>query len=528
MDKKAYKIFGYDSIVAFDLETTGLDPSSDSIIEIGAVKLLPDGSFEKFDKLVNPHRPVPFFVMQLTGIDNAMLENAPPIEDALADFLEFIGDSALIAHNAPFDWNFSNEKLNKIGKPQLTNPIIDTLPLIRIMYPNAINHQLETMAGLFGYNLTKAHRAVNDADATLFSAIKIWETILALDDKIFDRLEFIIGHSNQNEILKIWGDARKARLLTHYDKPETVEKYILDLTNEFGEPPSEKIEFEPDEVMHYFDKNSPLNSAMDNFKYRPQQTDMAKFVMDTLVNGKLTMVEAGTGVGKSFAYLIPSLYWGAANGEKIVVSTYTKALQEQLFFYDIPILEQNLPFDFKAILLKGKGNYICLLRAERYLKNPSLLSFREREGILYIANWLANTNSGDISENSAFMNSRQFHLWEKIRADGHTCIGRKCPYYNDCFVYKIRKKVQESQVIVVNHALLLSDLGGGILGDYDYLIVDEAHNLERVAAESFGGVIARWRIRSTLDSIFSEMPQPNGTLVFLFSALENRQDYAEF
>ncbi len=521
------KIFGYSDIIAFDLETTGLDPYADCIIEIGAVKYSPDGKFQRFDTFVNPNRPVPFYVMQLTGIDNDMLKDAPQIDDALAEFLEFIGDSALIAHNAPFDVNFTNAKLTDIGHPPLNNPVIDTLPLVRLLYPNSVNHQLETIAGLFGYDLTKAHRAVEDAEATLYSAIGLWKTILALDEKVFDRLEFLIGYANKADLLEIWAKAREERLLKHYDMPEIVSKYILDLTNEFGEPPSEEIEFDPEEVMHYFDKDSPLKSIMSDFKYREQQENMAMFVVDALVNGKIVMVEAGTGVGKSFAYLIPALYWAVANGEKVVVSTYTKALQEQLFFYDIPFLEKILPFSFKSVLLKGKGNYICLLRVERYIKNPSLLSFKEREGILYIANWLANTHSGDISENSAFMNSRQFHLWEKIRADGHTCIGRKCPYFNDCFVYKIRRKVQESQLIVVNHALLLSDLGGGILGDYDYLIVDEAHNLERVASDAFGGVVARWRIRSTLDSIFSEMPQPNGTLAFLFSALENRQDYAD-
>ncbi len=200
-------------------------------------------------------------------------------------------------------------------------------------------------------------------------------------------------------------------------------------------------------------------------------------------------------------------------------------MQEQLFFSDIPTLYRSLPFKFKALLIKGKGNYICLRRADRFLKNPGLLSVREREALLYIAVWLAKTKSGDISENTSFLLSQNFYLWEKIRADGHTCIGRKCPFFGECFVYKVRNKVKQAQIVVVNHALLLSDLDGSILGDYDYLIVDEAHNLEKVAADALGGELTQWRFRSAFDAIFSEMPLPSGTLVFLMTALNDDEKY---
>ncbi len=522
------KLFGYEDIVAFDLETTGLDPYSNSIIEIGAIRLLPDGEFEHFSTLVKPQKPVPFYVMQLTGIDNEMLVDAPDINSALAQFIEFIGNATLIAHNAQFDMDFIGAKIAENDMNILQNPVIDTLSLSRILFPNLINHRLESVAGLFGYKLRDAHRALDDAEATLISAIGLWKTLLAMDDKNFDMLEYLIGSANMTDLLEIWGSARMARVLTAYEPPAVEEKFLLDLTNEFGEVPSGTVQFQPDEIMGYFDENSPLGRVLDNFKFRIQQRDMAERIISALANGELVMIEAGTGVGKSFAYLIPSLYWAIANGEKVVISTYTKALQEQLFFSDLPMLSEVLPFDFRAILLKGKGNYICLRRARRYLDDPSVLSYNERTGMIYIARWLAGTHSGDISENSAFINSKQFYLWEKIRSDGHTCIGKKCPYYQECFVYSIRSKVKDAQVVVVNHALLLSDLAGGILGDYNYLVVDEAHNLERVAADAFGGEIARWRVYSVLDSIFSEMPNPTGTLAFLYSKIPNRNHYKEY
>jgi len=521
------KVFGHNDIVAFDLETTGLEPSRDSIIEIGAVRLLPDGKFDRFSQLVNPRCNVPFFITELTGIDNEMLEDAPTIDKAIDGFLDFIGDAALLAHNAKFDIEFINSNLIDCGYPPLVNPAIDTLELARLIYPNLVNHQLETVAALFRYDLKKAHRAVNDAEATLFAGVKLWQKFLSLPDPVFDRLGFLVNAANLPQIVSFWSSLRMERLRERIDEPEVDTKYLLDLTNEFGEQIEKTVEFSPETVMEYFDVDSPLSEVLVGFTPRPEQQEMAESAIGALANGELLMAEAGTGVGKSFAYLIPALFWSAANREKIVVSTYTKALQEQLFQSDIPTLAEIMPFQFKAVLLKGKGNYICLYRLERYFKNPNLLSYREREGLAYIASWLVDSQSGDISENTSFLNARQFYLWEKIRADGHTCVGRKCPFYDSCYVYKIRKKVQQAQVVVVNHALLMSDIGGGILGDYDYLIIDEAHNLERVAADNLGGMLAQWRFRSTLDSIFSESPKPSGTLAFLYSVLAKKKEHKE-
>ncbi len=523
------KIWGYDIIVSFDLETTGLNLSTDEIIEIGAVKRYPDGTVEKFGPLVNPGKPIPWRVRELTGIDDFMVSDSPPVEKALEDFLDFIGgdDVLLTAHNAPFDVGFVNVKLMEMNLPPLRNPVLDTLPMAKVLYPNLLNHQLETVAALFGYDLAEAHRAVNDAEAGLAVAEGLWKTLLALPDDLFRAMYELLQKTTEHGILEFWDIAARERILKTFEPPQVDEKYLLKLANEFGRRTEETIEFSPEEVMAYFSEGSPLRTVMPNFRPRPEQQQMAEIIVSALENGEIAMIEAGTGIGKSFAYLIPMLFWAAASGEKVVISTFTKALQEQLFFSDLEVLSKALPFSFYAVLLKGKGNYICLRRLERYLKNPELLTYNERKGLLYIIPWLADTKSGDISENTAFINSGQRYLWEKIRADGHTCIGSKCPFYDDCFVYTVRRKIKKAQIVVVNHYLLLSDLGGGILGDYNYIVLDEAHNLERVAAETFGGTIARWIIASALDSIYNDNLRPSGTAAFLFSALEDRERYKE-
>ncbi|MCD6417713.1 3'-5' exoribonuclease, partial [bacterium] len=522
-------MFGYEDIVAIDTETTGLDTQNDAIIEIAAVRIFADENkdAEEFSTLVKCRRPIPFYIRQLTGIDDEMLRDAPEIDDALNKFLEFIKDSLLVAHNAPFDIGIIDENFKKIGQTYLENRIIDTLPLARILFPNLINHQLETVGELFNLRLEGAHRALNDARITAKIAVKLWETIISLPEDFLDRLASLISSAGMSDIGEFLISARMERMKKFFQPPQINANKLLNLENFSGNSPEERIDFSPDIVLQYFSDKSPLKNNLKNFRPRREQQEMAELVTNALINGELFMVEAGTGVGKSFAYLIPALFWAISTGEKVVVSTYTKALQEQLFFSDIPTLRKVLPFDFKALLLKGKGNYICLRRAERYLANPQTLSNYERTGLIYIASWLRTTKSGDISENTSFMNSRHRHLWEKIRADGHTCIGRKCPHYNDCFVYKARAKAREAQIIVVNHALLLSDLEGAILGDYNYLIVDEAHNLERVAANYLGGNIALWRFRSTLDAIFSEMPKVSGTLAFLMSKIAEKSEILE-
>ncbi len=520
-------LFGYEDIVAFDLETTGFDPAFDEIIEIGAVRIRSDGSFERFSTLVSPSRPIPLHIRQLTGIDDEMVAGAPGLPEALDGFLGFVGDAALVAHNAPFDLSFIQRKSLDLGLKPPRNPTVDTLSLAKALFPNLVNHQLETVAALFGFEHRRAHRALPDAEATAHAAKGLWQKMLSLPDELFEQMLRLTFSAGMVDLGELFTRAQMFRMRGRPEPPAVDERVLLKLQNEFGEPTRARVEFSAELVTSYLSEGSPLAGVLPKFRPRPQQKQMSELVAQAFSGGELLMVEAGTGVGKSFAYLLPAVFWAAASGEKVVISTFTKALQEQLFFSDIPALAKVLPFGFKAILLKGKGNYICLNRLQRYIENPGLLSFREREGLLYIVSWLGETESGDITENTAFLNMRQNYFWDKVRADGHTCIGKKCKFFPTCFVHKVRRQVHDAQILVVNHALLLSDLQSGLLGDYKYLIVDEAHNLERVAVSHLGGTVALWRFRSTLDGIFSETPARSGTLALLFGALGEKEEYAQ-
>lgn len=515
------EIFGYPAITVIDIETTGLDPQSDDIIEIAAVKIENGAITSKYQTLVKPEKAVPFYISQLTGITDDMLSSAPQIEHILEEFLAFIKNSALCAHNAPFDIGFINQKLILHNKWQLNNPIIDTLPLSRLLFPNLLNHQLETIAELFNIESKRHHRALDDAQATAYILLSFWQLLLSMDKTRFELLEGLATISGIEEFIHIFSAARNCPAFGKVEPPKINNNKLLNLQNSFGEQPQEAIKFEREKIEAFLEKDSPLKEELPAFADRPQQREMMKAVLDSFCGGFFLLAEAGTGVGKSFAYLIPSIFWAVATGERVIISTYTKALQEQLFYCDIPVLSRILPFSFRALLLKGKGNYLCIHRLDRYIKNPPMLSRKDREGLLLLASWLPLTQSGDISENTAFF-SHYNSLWEKVKADGHTCIGKNCPFWDACFVFKSRREAHKAQILVVNHSLLLSDISGRtLLGDYKHIIFDEAHNLEKSSIECFSDELSIWRIRSALDGIFSDTPQPSGAIVFLKKELKD-------
>ncbi|MBX9720056.1 MAG: hypothetical protein K2X81_01570 [Candidatus Obscuribacterales bacterium] len=209
-----------------------------------------------------------------------------------------------------------------------------------------------------------------------------------------------------------------------------------------------------------------------SYELRPQQIDFAKSIERTIKSRKVGIFEAGTGTGKSLAALIPA----ALSGKRVVVSTATIALQEQYIFKDIPCLKSILPFEIEATLFKGRGNYIGLRRFEEY-KTQAEIDPK-------ILDWIRDTEYGDRSELDFVP---QFETWTEINSDSDDCLRNKCPSFNDCFYFNARRKAEQSNIVVVNHALLLIDAasGGNILPPYEVLIVDEAHQLPEIASKSF-------------------------------------------
>jgi ATP-dependent DNA helicase DinG len=231
-----------------------------------------------------------------------------------------------------------------------------------------------------------------------------------------------------------------------------------------------------------------------NYEYRPGQVEMAEAVNDTLRDGGIALIEAGTGTGKTLAYLIPAL----AAGERVIVSTATKNLQEQLYKKDIPFLEKIIPRRFQTTCMKGRSNYVCLHKLKKAEETPVLQGLDEVDYFEEIREWAAKTDTGDRAELTDLPEELSF--WAQIDARAETCLGQKCPDFEPCFITRMRQRALESDVVIVNHHLFCADLAlrggdyGAVLPDYSTVIFDEAHELEDVAASYFGSSVSNFRI----------------------------------
>jgi len=260
------------------------------------------------------------------------------------------------------------------------------------------------------------------------------------------------------------------------------------------------------------------------YEERSQQIEMTQAVARAIERPGHLVVEAGTGVGKSFAYLVPAIQ-AAEQGKKVVISTHTIALQEQLLHKDIPFLRAVMPQEFTAVLVKGRSNYISLRRMERALHHQDAL-FPKREEIdqlTAIRFWSQRTRDGSRSD----LDFRPFpSVWEAVESEDGNCLGRECPTYSDCFFYRARARMRHANLLIVNHALFVTDLsmresGFGLLPEYDIAILDEAHTLEAVAGEHLGLRISSLGIDFMLARLYNERTE-KGLLGFhkLFEAIE--------
>ncbi len=256
------------------------------------------------------------------------------------------------------------------------------------------------------------------------------------------------------------------------------------------------------QVREVFADHGALARVIDGYEPRDGQRRMAEAVAAALDGGGTLLAEAGTGTGKTLAYLVPAIL----SGRRVLVSTGTKNLQEQIFFKDLPLLQQALGVRFTATLMKGRGNYLCLHRWELYRDAVEedataagrLIDAGDRVLLPIVDAWLARTETGDRAELRDL--PEDVGLWKAIAADAETCLGSECPYYDDCFVTRMRRRAAESDVVIVNHHLLCADASvrqsayGEVIPACATLVVDEAHQLEDVATQYFGCSCSAYRV----------------------------------
>src|ERR687892_31391 len=251
-------------------------------------------------------------------------------------------------------------------------------------------------------------------------------------------------------------------------------------------------------MLEVFGPEGLIAQSHPEYEYRPGQVEMARAVMRAFDEKRHLIVEAGTGTGKTLAYLVPAVAAALGGNGRVIVSTGTKNLQEQLMEKDIPFLQNILPKPFSATYMKGRSNYICLNRLGRAQSAPVLDGLEEVDYFEEVTNWSRETETGDRAELATLPESLSF--WRHIDARSEACLGQKCPDFDPCFITRMRDRAQEADIIVVNHHLFFADLNlrdnsyGSVLPDYTAVILDEAHLIEDVASEYFGSQVSNYQI----------------------------------
>jgi len=262
-------------------------------------------------------------------------------------------------------------------------------------------------------------------------------------------------------------------------------------------------------VHAFFSENGPLSKAQ-NFEFRPQQQEMAARIGQALEEERHLVVEAGTGVGKSLAYLVPAILFALERHKKAIVSTHTINLQEQLLHKDIPILKKVLPVEFEAALMKGRQNYLCPRRLERALQSAKeLFTGSEESELQRLAEWASTTRDGSLSDLSAEPDPK---LWTQVCSEAHICTQKTCGQNPRCFYQQARKRLLAADLIVLNHTLLFILLGSadaqqeresGFLFPNDFIIFDEAHTVEQLASKQIGIGVSQYGLRSTIQRLYN-------------------------
>ena len=245
--------------------------------------------------------------------------------------------------------------------------------------------------------------------------------------------------------------------------------------------------------------------SFSGYEFRPQQVQMACAIKDAFVGRRHLVTEAGTGVGKSFAYLVPAIELLCRKPAKVLISTFTITLQEQLINKDIPFLAESLPQTFTAVLAKGRGNYLCRRRLEFALRRQATMFDELGSTLAVIRQWANQTEDGSLSDIPVLPKN---HIWDAVKSEHGNCRGRKCPHFSRCFYWRARRRLDNADIIVANHALMFSDLvlktqGASVLPDYKYIIIDEAHNIEHVAEDHFGINISNFTVKFLLDALYN-------------------------
>jgi ATP-dependent DNA helicase DinG len=517
------------SIVALDIETTGLDPDKDAILEIGALRFNGRRLESEWSQLINPGRPIPAFITQLTGITNEMVANAPTLNEVLGELVEFVNHDPILGHSINFDLSFLRRY-----RILALNEILDTYEMAAVLLPNAGRYSLGALAQALAVPLAATHRALDDARTTYGIYLRLHEIALDLP---LDLLAEIVrtgesldwgGNFPFQEALRLRSreTIKPKKATSTISGPIWSEKQVRALAPLVAEEKTQYLD--PEETASALQPGGLFSQHFDNFEHRTQQVEMLKSVAKAMSEGRHLLVEAGTGVGKSIAYLIPAVLWSLHNNTRVVISTNTINLQDQLISKDIPDVKKVLGVDVRASVMKGRSNYMCPRRLE-LLRRRGPGNADEMRILSKILVWIQTNITGDRGQINLNGQAEQ-EIWHRISAEDEGCTTESCLQRTGgaCPFYRARQSAQNAHLLIINHALLLADVATGnrVLPEYDYLIIDEAHHLEEATTNALSYRITQYEIERLLRELGSKNSGALGWFLTTLSDVINPTTYA--
>ncbi|MBQ9691337.1 MAG: DNA polymerase III subunit epsilon, partial [Eggerthellaceae bacterium] len=553
--------FGYldDEVVVLDTETTGLSFKKEELTQIAAARMKKGKITDWFVTFVNPGKPIPANITDLTKITNDDVRDAPTPDFARAKLVEFVGDCPIVAHNAPFDFNFCTK--DEAGGPLKNNLWIDSLDIARIALVRLNSFRLKELALAFD-----APPSTHRADADVESLCAVYRYLLAA---VFAMPPDLVEKISQLEDKEVWPTGEVFRVISQLQKAHfeaqqdvtlspdasipfnlkalrrrrihevekrTVAHTIVDDTDTgmhdiegfvpsqsvFGAGKTKQPPLSmplPEEISDEFSPEGILGKMYDNYERREEQVAMANHVLQAFSTEQNLVIEAGTGVGKSMAYLLPSAFIAMRNNVKVGVATKTNSLLDQLIYKELPALAAALKSttgqDLRFASLKGFTHYPCLRKIDRIVMDE--LRMVQVNGELLsqapvVAQLLSFIEQSEYDDLDAVPLHRHILPRYSITSDSRECMRKNCPFYNKiCFTHGKREQEKYAHIVVTNHSLffIVASSPGPLLPKAPFWIVDEAHGAEDAARKATAQRFSAYEAKRVADALMSEDARRN-------------------
>lgn len=473
-----------EDVVILDTETTGLSLQENELIEISAAIISGREIVDRFDTFVHPHSVIPREIMELTGITNADVAHAPTAREAVAALAEFVGGRPVVAHNATFDRSFIEAVRGGVNVSDLW---IDSLALSRISLPRLASHKLANMAELFGCSAV-SHRANDDVDALA----GMWRILLVALSDLPDGLMGVLAHSHPD----IAWSYRPIFSYLAQERPDASFSLVAArarvLRDEPGEERIDPLDIPSldmprrDQIEDCYAPDGMVAQMYSAYEPRAEQVEMSCEVRDALAHATHRVIEAGTGVGKSIAYLVPLVEAARRNHITVGVATKSNNLADQLMYHELPKLASVIPGGFSFCALKGFDHYPCLRKLERLTRSATEIKTTKDPAdtltaLAVIYAFVCQSPGGDLDALGI--------RWRSVNRADLTCTSRECarrlcPFFpHGCLVHGARRRAAHADVVVTNHSLLFRNvaLDGKILPPIRHWVIDEAHAIEKEA-----------------------------------------------